>query len=91
MGRDANMREYIRKYGCKDVCVYCGTDINLTLDHIVPISAGGSRKNCNNWAPACNKCNNDKGNGSILQTLMLSSVRNRVRCQMNVAKKKKPF
>lgn len=41
-------------------CVYCGSEENLTLEHMVPLSKGGT-----NWpanlAPACESCNCSKG------------------------------
>lgn len=41
-------------------CAYCGSDENLTLDHIIPRSKGGSNK-ITNVICACKECNNDKG------------------------------
>lgn len=41
-------------------CAYCGSKENLTLDHIIPRSKGGS-DNLTNVLCACKKCNNDKG------------------------------
>ena len=41
-------------------CAYCGSDKNLTIDHIVPRAKGGTdfTKNC---LCACHSCNQDKG------------------------------
>jgi len=41
------------------MCAYCGSDINLTIDHIVPKAKGGTdfTENC---LCACHKCNQDK-------------------------------
>lgn len=41
-------------------CAYCGSTENLTLDHIVPRSKGGSN-HINNVLCACKNCNADKG------------------------------
>lgn len=41
-------------------CAYCGSDEDLTLDHIVPRSLGGSDKSVNVLC-ACDECNHDKG------------------------------
>jgi len=41
-------------------CAYCGSEENLTLDHIIPRSNGGSDR-LTNVLCACKKCNNDKG------------------------------
>ena len=41
-------------------CAYCGSDRNLTIDHIVPKAKGGTdfTENC---LCACHSCNQDKG------------------------------
>jgi hypothetical protein len=41
-------------------CAYCGSEDNLTLDHIVPRSKGGSDR-ITNVLCACKKCNHLKG------------------------------
>ena len=41
-------------------CVYCGADGDLTLDHIIPRSRGGSDDD-DNLATACRRCNCRKG------------------------------
>lgn len=33
-----------------------------TIDHIKPVSNGGSKTNQSNWLVACQKCNSDRGN-----------------------------
>lgn len=47
-----------------DPCVYCGGEAR-GLDHIQPQSRGGV-DNWTNRAPACRKCDNLKGNASLL-------------------------
>jgi len=47
------------------VCVYCLSDSNLTIDHIVPLSCGGSN-NLDNLCIACGPCNSSKGNKPLL-------------------------
>jgi hypothetical protein len=42
-------------------CAYCGSEENLTLDHIIPRSKGGSDK-ISNVVCSCEKCNHSKGN-----------------------------
>jgi len=44
---------YIIREGCRK----CGTTENLTLNHIVPLSAGGTDKE-ENLEVLCQKCNN---------------------------------
>jgi 5-methylcytosine-specific restriction endonuclease McrA len=41
-------------------CAYCGSEENLTLDHITPRSKGGSDR-VTNVLCACKECNNSKG------------------------------
>jgi 5-methylcytosine-specific restriction endonuclease McrA len=41
-------------------CVYCGTQKDLTLDHVVPKSKGG-KTSWENLVTACRKCNATKG------------------------------
>lgn len=42
-------------------CQYCGTNGNLTLDHLIPRSMGG-KSTWNNLVTACKTCNARKGN-----------------------------
>jgi len=41
-------------------CAYCGSEENLTLDHITPRSKGGSDR-VTNILCACHSCNQSKG------------------------------
>jgi len=44
------------------ICYYCGLKllpIELTMDHIIPLSRGGKSEK-NNIVPACKECNNKK-------------------------------
>jgi 5-methylcytosine-specific restriction endonuclease McrA len=47
-------------------CAYCGSQEELTKDHIVPISRGG-RHSVGNIIPACWKCNMSKGTKFIVE------------------------
>ena len=40
-------------------CWYCGAGESETLDHIIPISKGGSDEDCN-LVPCCKSCNSSK-------------------------------
>jgi 5-methylcytosine-specific restriction endonuclease McrA len=41
-------------------CAYCNSTDNITIDHIVPLSRGGTHERAN-LAPACWSCNCSKG------------------------------
>ncbi len=45
-------------------CGYAGTNLDLTLDHIIPKSVGGD-SSANNLITACKKCNSAKNDQSI--------------------------
>lgn len=49
----------------KIYCCYCGKwlvhPLEMTTEHLVPLSKGGSNKHYNK-APCCNRCNNWRGN-----------------------------
>lgn len=48
-----------------NVCVGCGTDERLTIDHIIPITQGGS-SGIENLQPLCKPCNSSKGSRVII-------------------------
>jgi CRISPR/Cas system Type II protein with McrA/HNH and RuvC-like nuclease domain len=53
-------------------CYYCGHKLwpayqsfsDLTIDHIIPLSRGGTDDD-DNRVPACRRCNSSKNNGSV--------------------------
>lgn len=48
-----------------DWCPYCGeSNKKLTVDHVVPISKGGTNS-IENLIPCCGSCNSSKGNKSM--------------------------
>lgn len=52
----------------KTICVYCGTALtaeNRTIDHVIPLSLGGSNK-ARNKVAACITCNGLKGSKPLL-------------------------
>lgn len=51
-------REVLRRD--KHSCQYCGSNKQLTLDHVIPISKGG-KHSWDNVVAACESCNNRKG------------------------------
>jgi hypothetical protein len=40
-------------------CAYCGDEAQLQVDHVIPLSRGGTNDRAN-LAPACKSCNMDK-------------------------------
>lgn len=70
-----------------DPCVYCGAVAN-TIDHIEPLSKGGSRGSIQNWAPMCSKCNNNKGNSSVLMAFFHPQLKRRVKFKNRERQKK---
>lgn len=42
-------------------CQYCGSNRNLTIDHVIPVSRGG-KTSFENCVSACQDCNSKKGN-----------------------------
>jgi len=63
----AQWREIKAAYGYR--CVYCGCKPKrLTMDHITPLSRGGSNT-ASNIVPACKPCNDKKHNGAILKPI----------------------
>lgn len=45
-------------------CQYCGSEFNLTIDHVIPLSKGG-QDTWENLVTACLSCNNMKGSKDI--------------------------
>lgn len=43
----------------ENVCAYCGFDESLQIDHVVPVSLGGTHEP-SNIVPACSSCNSSK-------------------------------
>lgn len=48
----------------KRTCVYCGSKKHPTIDHIVPVSAGG-QSTWTNCVVACHDCNSEKADRSL--------------------------
>lgn len=47
-------------------CAYCSSKENLTLDHFIPLSKGGSNVQ-GNLLPACKSCNSSKNNRDAIE------------------------
>ena len=48
------------------ICNYCGSDKNLSLDHIIPSYEGGA-DNAENLIFACKSCNSSKGKKDLME------------------------
>lgn len=48
------------------VCVYCRVRPGITLDHVVPLCAGGTNYE-GNLAPSCRSCNSSKSGSLLIQ------------------------
>ncbi|MDL2269302.1 HNH endonuclease [Desulfosarcina sp. OttesenSCG-928-A07] len=60
--RDLRKTEWWKRRCAKGECYYCGKKIpasELTMDHIVPMSRGGTTTK-GNVVPACKMCNTQK-------------------------------
>ncbi len=65
-------RELLRRDGHR--CQYCGSNRQLTIDHIIPRSRGGTHT-WDNVAIACETCNHKKGDKFLHETGMLLKTR----------------
>lgn len=50
-------------------CAYCGAQEPMTVDHVIPLSKGGSN-GIENILPACRPCNTSKGTKSVEEFIM---------------------
>jgi 5-methylcytosine-specific restriction endonuclease McrA len=68
-GKKRNRRVEVLMNGHDSVkCFYCPKILvksTVTLDHVIPISKGGTHE-LSNLVLACYKCNNEKGNDIII-------------------------
>lgn len=62
-----NRREVLRRD--HHSCQYCGTNKNLTLDHVIPRSKGGLHT-WENVVAACSRCNSFKGDKTLSEVGM---------------------
>ena len=60
-------RELLRRDGHR--CQYCGSAKQLTIDHVIPRSRGGTHT-WDNVAIACETCNHKKGDKYLYETAM---------------------
>jgi len=56
----SSVREWLKEKEQKDVCIYCGKNTNLTIEHILPKICGGEDIP-DNVIMVCKSCNSSKG------------------------------
>ena len=49
-----------------DVCAYCGSESDISIDHIIPKIANGSNS-ADNLVRSCKHCNSSKGGRDLLE------------------------
>lgn len=54
-------------------CFYCGSDNQIEIDHVIPISKGG-RHSIGNLVSACKKCNRSKTNKYLVKWRLKASI-----------------
>lgn len=54
------IREYIKEHEMEDQCIYCGSRVKLTIDHIMPRIRKGPDIT-DNVVRVCKSCNSSKG------------------------------
>ena len=70
----SSIRDHLKEWEKGKVCVYCGAEKNLTLDHIVPSSRAGvdprikeMLESTDNTVWACRHCNSSKSDRDIFE------------------------
>jgi 5-methylcytosine-specific restriction endonuclease McrA len=56
------------------ICVYCGREMSLSLDHVIPHALGGGNE-ASNLVTACKPCNSARGKKTVRQFLAWLRVR----------------
>jgi 5-methylcytosine-specific restriction endonuclease McrA len=62
------IREWQREQELPRACVFCGTDKDLTTDHLIPRHRGGS-DDPDNLVLSCQSCNSSRGEKGIFEWL----------------------
>ena len=65
-----SIREYIKERERANHCIYCGSNENLSYDHLIPKSKGGPDIP-DNVVVACRKCNSSKGEDGVYEWFKL--------------------
>jgi len=67
----SSVREYLRERENNNICIYCGNQDKLTVEHILPRSRGGEDIT-DNIVMVCKHCNSSKGDKGLYEWLTLS-------------------
>lgn len=68
-------REWQREQELQKECVFCGSQENLQMDHLIPRSRGG-KDSADNMVWSCQTCNSCRGNKGIFAWLGLEKKDN---------------
>ena len=76
---DIKISDTIREWENEQIlpkrCVYCGSEENLTTDHLIPKNRGGDNS-ADNLVLACKSCNSSRGNKGVFEWLGLKKKDN---------------
>ena len=64
------IREWQKEQELPRECVFCGSKIDLQMDHLIPRNRGGS-DSADNMVWSCQKCNASRGDKGIFEWLGL--------------------
>jgi HNH endonuclease len=64
------IREYVREREMPNQCIYCASTEQISLDHLVPRSRGGTDDE-DNVVMACRACNSSKGDRGVYEWFKL--------------------
>ena len=70
----SSLHDHMKEWDQGKICVYCGNDQNLSLDHIIPSCRAGCDprviqllESIDNCVWACRKCNSSKGGKDVFE------------------------
>lgn len=61
-----SIREYVKERETRDECIYCVTEGDLTLEHVLPSTRGGP-DTTDNAVWVCQSCNSSKGDKGLYE------------------------
>ncbi len=65
-----SIREYIKEREKPNQCIYCGSKVDLSVDHLIPRNKGRPDIS-DNAVIACKKCNSSKGDKGVYEWFQL--------------------